>query len=119
MQTNITFEHTNAKAGTHLQGHFTATYDELVAAFGEPTYMAERDGGFDKVWTEWNLEFRVPDEDGDFDYVTATIYDWKEESPFTSRSGKAYTWHIGGFDWRAEQAVGDVFELSVKEAVHA
>ena len=119
MNTNITFEHTTAKSGTHLQGHFTATYDELVKAFGEPTYMAERDGGFDKVWTEWNLEFRVPDEDGDFDYVVATIYDWKEESPYNSRTGKPYTWHIGGFDWRAEQAVGDVFALSVAEAAHA
>jgi hypothetical protein len=58
----------------------------------------------------------VPTEDDDFDYVTATIYDWKEESPFASRNGKAYTWHIGGFDWRAEQAVGDVFERSVAHA---
>ena len=119
MNTNITFEHTTAKAGTHLQGHFTATYDELVEAFGEPTYMAERDGGFDKVWTEWNLEFAVPTEDDDVEYVTATIYDWKEEGPYASRTGKPYSWHIGGFDWRAEQAVGDVFESATKEAVHA
>ena len=119
MQNTIEFEHTNARAGTHLQGQFRATYDELVKTFGEPTYRAERDGGFDKVWTEWNLEFRVPDGDGDFDYVVATIYDWKEESPYASRTGKPYTWHIGGFDWRAEQAVGDVFELSVGDAAHA
>ena len=119
MKTNITFEHTTGRAGTHLQGHFTASYDELVAAFGEPTYMAERDGGFDKVWTEWNLEFRVPTEDDDFDYVTATIYDWKEDSPYDSRTGKVYRWNIGGFDYQAEQAVGDVFEASVREPMHA
>lgn len=119
MNTNITFEHTTPKAGTHLQGHFTATYDELVDVFGEPTYKAEDAGGFDKVWTEWNLEFKVPTEDGDFDYVTATIYDWKEEGPYASRISKPYSWHIGGFDWRAEQAVGDVFESATKEALHA
>ena len=119
MNTNITFEHTTPKAGTHLQGHFTATYDELVDAFGEPTYKAEDAGGFDKVWTEWNLEFKVPTEDGDFDSVTATIYDWKEEGPYASRTSKPYSWHIGGFDWRAEQAVGDVFESATKEALHA
>ena len=116
---NIRFEHTTARSGTHLQGEFRATYDELVTAFGEPTYMAERDGGFDKVWTEWNLEFTVPTEDGDTDLVTATIYDWKEDSPYASRNGKAYEWHIGGFDWRAEKAVGDVFEASVKEPMYA
>ena len=55
--TNITFEHTEPsqmQTGTHLQGQFRAAYDELVEAFGEPTYMAERDGGFVKVWTRWN-----------------------------------------------------------------
>jgi len=119
MQTNITFEHTTARAGTHLQGHFTATYDELIKAFGEPTYRAEEAGGFDKVWTEWNLEFRVPDEDGDFDYVPATIYDWKEDSPFASREGKPYRWHIGGFDYRAESAVGDVFAAAMEDSAYA
>ena len=68
MQTNITFEHTNAKAGTHLQGHFKATYDELVKAFGEPTYRAE---------------------------------------------------DAGGFDYRAEQAVGDVFEAAMEDSAYA
>jgi len=107
-----TFTHTTAKSGTHLQGHFTATYDELVEAFGEATYMAERDGGFDKVWTEWTLEFEHKG-----DTVNATIYDWKEDSPYTSRNGKTYEWHIGGFDYRAEEAVGDVFAAAVKETV--
>ena len=87
--------------GTSLQGHITATYDELTSAFGEPTYCAERDGGFDKVWTEWTLTF----EDG----TVACIYDWKESSPFTSRTNTVYKWNIGGKDWRAEELVGDVF----------
>lgn len=108
------FEHVDFKAGSSLQGHFRATYDELVKAFGEPTYRAEQDGGFDKVWTEWRLEFA----NGRKEPVYATIYDWKEDSPFTSRTG-LYTWHIGGFDYRAEVCVGNVFEDSVKEPVHA
>jgi hypothetical protein len=50
------------------------------------------------------LDFKVvkPGEaDEDFDYVTATIYDWKEyETPM----GR-YRWHIGGKDLDAVEAV--------------
>lgn len=107
-----------AANGTSLQGTFTATYDELVKVFGEPNYKAERDGGFDKVWTQWEIEFKVQDEDDpeDFDYVVATIYDWKESSPLNSRDGTAYRWHVGGKDWRAEDAVGTVFNKGVSNA---
>ena len=64
--------------GTHLQGNVYATYDQLVARFGQPT------GGGDKTTVEWVLVF----EDG----TVATIYDWKEyETPMY-----AYDWHIGG-----------------------
>ena len=73
--------------GTSLQGHIEATYD---------------DGEGDKVHTEWALEFQ--NEEGD--YITATIYDWKEENPYTSRSGK-YRWHIGGNSYEAVEAVYD------------
>ena len=96
------------KAGSSLQGYMSASYDELVAKFGEPTYKAEKQGDFDKVWTEWVLEFEV-EEDGETDYIYATIYDWKESSPEASRTGKQYRWHIGGFSWAAEDAVGTAF----------
>lgn len=102
-------------SGTSLQGHFTASYDELVQVFGEPKKYEET-GGYDKVWTEWVVEFETEDEDGDTEYVTATIYDWKENGPYDSRSGQ-YRWHIGGRDWKAEDAVGTYFNQELnKEA---
>ena len=64
--------------GTHLQGNVYATYDQLVARFGEP------EGGGDKTTVEWVLKF----EDG----TVATIYDWKEYETPTYM----YDWHIGG-----------------------
>ena len=73
----------NSKAvnvsGTARQGVIKTTYDQLVEKFGPPTYKG---GG--KTTAEWNLEFYVED-DGEEDYVTATIYDWKINStPFIS-----------------------------------
>jgi len=93
------FEHNEGADGTSLQGYVTTTYAELVAKFGEPTFT-----NGDKVTAEWVLDFKVvkPGEaDEDFDYVTATIYDWKEyETPM----GR-YRWHIGGKDLDAVDAV--------------
>lgn len=87
--------------GTSLMGKVTTTYDKLVEAFGEPTYDASHsaDG---KVVVEWTLDFRVETEDGDdFDYVTATVYAWKESSiPYGP-----YDWHIGGNDFTAVDCV--------------
>ena len=48
-----------------------------------------------KYGQDGTLQFHVPTEDNSFEYVTATIYDWKEEGPGVSRSG-AYIWYIGG-----------------------
>ena len=50
-----------------LVGYVTATYDQLVEAFGEPTY-SDWSGDY-KVSTEWDLML---------DLVEVRIYDWKE-----------------------------------------
>jgi|TARA_Y100000385_G_scaffold266667_1_gene302043 hypothetical protein len=92
--------------GTSLQGHIEATYDDLVKAYGEPAFDSTRDGESDKVHTEWALEFQ--NEEGD--YITATIYDWKEDSAYNSRVGK-YRWHIGGNSYEAVEAVYDYANL--------
>jgi len=94
-----------AVSGTSLVGHIVADYNKLVEVFGEPTVKAEDEGGFDKVWTEWDLQFTVLDEDGDEDTVTETIYDWKEEGPYASRQDPKYRWHIGGNGYEAEECV--------------
>ena len=95
--------------GTSLQGYINESYYNLVDVFGEPTYKAEEKGGFDKVWTEWTLTFKILDEDADspddWEYVTATIYDWKEEGPSASRQSNSYQWHIGGKSYIAQDVV--------------
>ena len=95
--------------GTSLQGYINESYYNLVDVFGEPTYKAEEKGGFDKVWTEWTLTFKILDEDADspddWEYVTATIYDWKEEGPSDSRQSGSYQWHVGGKNYMAEDVI--------------
>lgn len=76
--------------GTSLVGKVKTTYDELEAVFGPPTYK-----GGDKTTAEWNIEFLVDDEygeEGDEEYIVASIYDWKmQDTPFGP-----YDWHVGG-----------------------
>ena len=90
--------------GTSLMGKVRTTYDKLVEKFGEPTYDASHSGD-GKVIVEWTLDFRVETEDGDdFDYVTATVYAWKESSiPYGE-----YDWHVGGNDYTAVDCVEQV-----------
>lgn len=99
--------------GTSLIGKVTTTYDELVDAFGDPTYDASHSGD-GKVIVEWTLDFRVETEDGDdFDYVPATIYAWKVSSiPYGE-----YDWHIGGHDFDAVECVETI--LAQRAGVHA
>jgi len=92
----ISFEHDDMASGTSHRGYVTATYDELVKRFGEPTFL-----NGDKTTVEWSLQFQIKDIDGDTDYVTATIYDWKS----TSTPEGEYRWNIGGFDYMAEDVV--------------
>ena len=82
-----------------LVGYITATYDELVAFFGKPTYP-EWSGDM-KVSTEWELEL-----DGEW----VRIYDWKESSELVCRSGKPYRWHIGGESRWALDTVEDCLD---------
>ena len=65
---------------TSLKGYVKTTYDKLVETFGEPTFTDA--SPYEKVNAQWTLEFKVPFVDkeygDDFDYVTATIYNWKD-----------------------------------------
>lgn len=83
--------------GTSLQGHIEATYSELLAVFGAPTYGPD-DEDSDKVTCAWELEL----EDG----TVATIYDWKESK--TPRD--SYCWHIGGYGRAAETLITSIFK---------
>ena len=88
--------------GSYRQGHIeNATFEQLVASFGEPTFM---DRSFDeKVTVEWHLTFEM--ENGS--YVQATIYDYKTGIDFAENT----RWSIGGFDELASTCVNSVLYL--------
>ena len=96
-------------SGTALMGTVKTDYATLVEKFGEPTYT-----NGDKTTAEWCLEFECDadngslGEDGNVEYVTATIYDWKT---FDTPMGE-YDWHIGGFSEEAVDAVMSAFETA-------
>ena len=91
--------------GTSYQGVINTTYDEIVEKFGEPTYTDA--SPYEKVNAQWSIQFDVPTEDGeDYDYVTATIYNWKMGYIPTDK----YDWHIGGFDFEAVDLVQKVLD---------
>jgi hypothetical protein len=86
MTTKFTRLDEGCGSGTSLQGYYTTTYDQLVAAFGEP------DGPSDKVTAEWVLSIRGQ---------VVTIYDYKEGR---TPKGK-YDWHVGGKSRKAVEAL--------------
>ena len=94
--------------GTNLQGYVKTTYDKIVKAFGEPTYTDA--SPYEKVNAQWSIEFKIPftDDTGieDFDYVKATIYNWKLGYIPTEE----YEWHIGGFSNDAVEYVNKVLD---------
>jgi len=90
--------------GTSLQGYVMATYAELEAVFGENL------GPSDKVFNEFRGEISVySPEEKCHDIYTVTLYDWKEDSPYTARRG-SYRWHVGGYNADAPYLVEDALE---------
>lgn len=97
--------------GTSLQGHVNATYEELEAVFGENL------GPSDKVFNEFRGEISVYDPELEcHDVYTVTLYDWKEDSPYTARTG-TYRWHVGGYNADAPYLVEDALEVYRRDNV--
>lgn len=92
------FTKTKPMNGTCLKGYIVTTYDELVQAFGNPSF-GPNDNLDDKVTCEWNLKFR--------DGTIATIYDWKEVYTPMSK----HRWHIGGLNQAAVDRVYEALEV--------
>ena len=79
-------------AGTCLQGYVSATYEELVAAFGTPLF-----GNGHTTQVEWVILLTDEDETR---YI-ATIYDWKCGDGYVGEGNgmppeAITTWYIGG-----------------------
>ena len=77
-------------SGTHLQGHITCTYKDIVKVFGEPN---ESDGY--KSDAGWDIKW----DDG----TVSTIYNWKNGPNYIGRGTieDIDEWNIGGHDLTA------------------
>ena len=100
--------------GSSMKGTVTATFDELVETFGCPNIVNDKTPQADKVWWEWCIDFY--DDKEDESYV-ATIYDWKEIGPSSSRTGE-YRWHVGGKSLQSLWCVTDTLEQAYPEKLH-
>ena len=98
--------------GSSLIGHITGTYNELIKAFGEPTYNEPSGDG--KVTTEWNLEFELADNVKP--YVIGTIYDWKRyDDGEECRNGDKFVWNVGGMSYNALELIQQTLEKEQTE----
>lgn len=87
-----------------LMGYISASYEELVNLFGEPTYMDCDDDEYAKVNVEWTVLIQTPTGP-----VKASIYNWKDyDGGRYCQSALLYKWHIGGYNDRAVYAVEGV-----------
>ena len=98
--------------GSSLIGYITGTYNELIKAFGEPTYKEPSGDG--KVTTEWNLEFELADNVKP--YVIGTIYDWKRyDDGEECRNGDKFVWNVGGMSYDALELIQQTLEKEQTE----
>lgn len=86
-------------AGTSKQGEVLASYDELVALFGEPSEV-NVEPGYDGVTIAWDVKI-------DDDVVT--VYDLRDF--VTARISSPYLWNVGGRNRMAVGLVESVLSL--------
>jgi len=83
------------RSGTSFKGFVYATYDQLLACFGDPAINMDND----KTDAEWVV---------DTQHGVATIYNYKDGKSYLGDAGlemyKICEWHVGGknnesYDW--------------------
>jgi len=74
-------------SGTCLRGRISATYNQLVKAFGAPC-LNDPPSRYEKVTTEWKLRFPCS--------TVVTIYNWKNYG-YQPADDECYEWSIGGY----------------------
>jgi hypothetical protein len=79
----------------------SASVNQLIEAFGEPTY--ENNDGSDKVNFEWEMETE--------DEEVFTIYDWKEYRRISK--DEIIEWHIGGHSVEVTEKAAEEIEESL------
>ena len=98
---------------TSLQGYSVeATYSQLKQLFGKPSFSSG--DPYDKVNIEWCIEGKIffTDEYGetDYEYVEATVYNWKTGGTPTEE----YEWHIGGTCYEAVEFIEEILNGQVQ-----
>jgi hypothetical protein len=103
----MNFTNTTQIVGTSLQGHINATYDQLVAVFGQPeVFTLENSDG--KIDVEWAIAF----DNG----TVATIYNWKNGKNYCGADGLNVAditrWNIGGNRYDAATLVDSALKVA-------
>lgn len=110
---NIKYEVTDDFVGGSLRGETFTTYDTLISLFGKPT-LSDADP-YKKVNTEWCIEAKVyfTDEYGeeDWDYVKASVYNWKTGHTPTEK----YGWHIGGNSYESVELIDAIVNNEIEK----
>ena len=73
--------------GTCLRGRVSATFNQLVNAFGAPC-LNDPPSRYEKVTTEWRLRFPCG--------TIVTIYNWKNYG-YQPADDEYYEWSVGGY----------------------
>ena len=109
---NIKYEVVDTFIGGSLKGTVYTTYGKLNELFGEPTVNDANPN--EKVNMEWVIEGKVyfTDEYGeeDWEYVKATVYNWKTGSVPLGE----YGWHIGGDSYESVELIDAIIENNIK-----
>ena len=87
--------------GTCLRGRVSATFNQLVDAFGAPC-LNDPPSRYEKVTTEWRLRFPCG--------TIASIYNWKNYG-YQPADDEHYEWHIGGHSNTVKALVMDALGL--------
>jgi hypothetical protein len=87
--------------GTSLKGHIKTTYNELVAAFGEPC-VNDGPSEWEKVTIEWILRAQ--------NGSIVTIYDWKNYGKQPAPD-EEFEWNIGGHHASAVALVKEAMQM--------
>ena len=90
--------------GTHLQGHISTTYENIVSVLGKQHH----NGDDYKTDAEWSIKF----EDG----TIATLYNWKNGKNYCGDEGceleDIIEWNIGGHSPRAVDLLTNLLNKS-------
>ena len=103
-------------SGTSLQGYTDAiSFYDLVELFGKPTEDSAIDEKVNVSWSITGKRYYIDEYgDEDWDYVKATIYNWKTSGvPFGE-----YGWHIGGNGWTAIELVEEIIKNKIKPTMN-